>query len=117
MNHSGIGRAICVALADAGCDVTLAARRKEELVASQAEVQAAGGDTCKSLCVVTDVTQRASVLALVAAAEEAFGTTDIIVNCAGVMYFTLMKVGGVRQQFKKITSLIFAKLKTIFAWF
>lgn len=38
-----------------------------------------------------DVTQRKSVLDLVAEAEEKLGDVDILINCAGVMYFTEMK--------------------------
>jgi NADP-dependent 3-hydroxy acid dehydrogenase YdfG len=67
------------------CDVVLAARRPADLQASQAEVTAAQQPSAKSLCVVTDVTKRADVLALHAEAEAKVGLVDIWVNCAGVM--------------------------------
>ena len=38
-----------------------------------------------------DVTQRQSLLDLVTEAEEKLGDVDVIINCAGVMYFTEMK--------------------------
>ena len=40
---------------------------------------------------VTDVTDREQVKELVALTEDELGPVDILVNCAGVMYFTLMK--------------------------
>lgn len=40
-----------------------------------------------------DVTQRESVCDLVKEAEEQLGDVDVIINCAGVMYFTEMKNG------------------------
>ena len=44
-----------------------------------------------------DVTQRESVCNLVKEAEEKLGDVDVIINCAGVMYFTEMKNGLVDQ--------------------
>lgn len=44
-----------------------------------------------------DVTQRESVCDLVKEAEEQLGDVDVIINCAGVMYFTEMKNGLVDQ--------------------
>ncbi len=45
----------------------------------------------KSLVVETDVTDRGRVRALVERAEEELGPVEMLVNCAGVMYYTLMK--------------------------
>jgi NAD(P)-dependent dehydrogenase (short-subunit alcohol dehydrogenase family) len=74
---SGIGLAAAVALAEAGADVTLAARNADKLAAVVAEMTAAG--------------MRASALALdvadVAATEAAVagnGPFDILVNSAGL---------------------------------
>ena len=39
----------------------------------------------------TDVADRDQVKALVARTEEELGPVDVLVNCAGVMYYTLMK--------------------------
>lgn len=89
---SGIGRAIVLALVQAGCHVTMGARRVGELEKTQREVAAAcPGSACKTLAVRTDVTRREDVTRLVQAAEASLGPVDILVNCAGVMYFTLMK--------------------------
>ena len=43
------------------------------------------------MVVPTDVTDREQVRSLVARAEEELGPVEILVNCAGVMYYTLMK--------------------------
>jgi NADP-dependent 3-hydroxy acid dehydrogenase YdfG len=45
----------------------------------------------KSLVAVTDVTNREQVKSLVSRAERDLGPVEILVNCAGVMYYTLMK--------------------------
>lgn len=84
---SGIGAAVARALAREGAHVALAARRKPELL----EVQESLGEGSRSLISVTDVTDRAQVKDLVALAEDELGPVEILVNCAGVMYFTLMK--------------------------
>ena len=89
---SGIGRAIVLALVQAGCHVAMGARRLNELEKTQKAVgEACPGSAVKTLCVKTDVTKREEVSKLVEAAERGLGPVDIIVNCAGVMYFTLMK--------------------------
>jgi NADP-dependent 3-hydroxy acid dehydrogenase YdfG len=86
----GIGEAIAVALAKAGASVVLGARRLEELQRVKDAIEA---DIAGSAVLIqkTDVTRRADVKALVAAAEAAYGPVDIMVNNAGVMYFTQMK--------------------------
>ena len=82
---SGIGAAVARTLAGEGARVALAARREEALE----EVRESLGES-ESLAVPTDVTDREGVRALVRRTEEAFGPVEILVNCAGVMYFTLM---------------------------
>ena len=69
----------------------MAARSVANLNETWTAVRAASEPSAKSLCVITDVTVRAQVVALMTAAKGAFGKVDILVNCAGVMYFTLMK--------------------------
>ncbi len=86
---SGIGAAVARALAREGAHVAIAARRKPELLAVQESLEV-GGRT-RSLVVTTDVTDREQVRRLVALAEDELGPVDILVNCAGVMYYTLMK--------------------------
>lgn len=75
---SGVGRAVAVALAEAGYAVALAGRRLEALE----ETVAAMGDA-PSLAVPTDVTDPESVRALFAATVEKFGRLDLLFNNAG----------------------------------
>ncbi len=82
---SGIGAAVARALASEGVRLALAARREEVL--EEVRESLSGAD---SLIFPTDVTDRDGVRALVRRAEEEFGPVEILVNCAGVMYFTLM---------------------------
>ncbi len=84
---SGIGAAVARALAREGSHVALAARRRDALI----EVQAMLEDGARSLVFPADVTDRAQVASLVSRAEEELGSVDVLVNCAGVMYYTLMK--------------------------
>ena len=78
----GLGRAIAAALSEAGAHVVVASRTLPELEAFVAEVEAAGR---QALAVATDVTDAASVEALVAAAIERFGRIDIVVNNSGIV--------------------------------
>jgi NADP-dependent 3-hydroxy acid dehydrogenase YdfG len=87
---SGIGAAVARALAREGAHVALAARRQDALLKVQARHDGRGGEV-KSLVVATDVTDREQVKSLVARTEEELGPVDILVNCAGVMYYTLMR--------------------------
>jgi len=82
---SGIGAAVARALSREGAPVVLAARRQEALEEVRASL-----DGAESLSIPTDVTDREAVRALVARAEEEFGRVEVLVNCAGVMYYTLM---------------------------
>ena len=87
---SGIGRAIAKAFHDAGANVAVGARRLDRLEALCLELDPTNKGS--SLAVKTDVTNAASVQNLVTQAETKFGRgCDIMVNVAGVMYFTLMK--------------------------
>jgi len=86
---SGIGATVARALAREGAHVALAARRRDALLEVQAGLDDRGGEV-KSLVVPTDVTDRRQVKSLVARAEEELGPVDILVNCAGVMYYTLV---------------------------
>jgi NADP-dependent 3-hydroxy acid dehydrogenase YdfG len=84
---SGIGAAVASALVKQGCHVALGARRLEALEAVQRNFGAAEG---KSIIRATDVTDKKQVEELVRAATEELGPVDILVSCAGVMYFTMM---------------------------
>ena len=77
---SGIGRALTVGLAHAGADVVATARRAELIDQTAAEIEQLGRRTLR---VASDVTDSASLRALLAATVDAFGKVDIMVNCAG----------------------------------
>jgi 2-dehydro-3-deoxy-D-gluconate 5-dehydrogenase len=79
----GIGRAIALALAQAGAHVVLAKHpegRHDEIKAVEAEIRALGRD---ALIVLTDVADVAQVRALMDRTVERFGRIDILVNNAG----------------------------------
>ena len=77
---TGIGRALSEGLAEAGADVVPASRRAEEVEAVAAAVEARGRRSLRATC---DVTRRESLEALLATSLKAFGSVDILVNCAG----------------------------------
>ena len=83
----GIGRGIALALAEAGATVVCASRDLAKLEAVVAEIAAAGG---KANAHVVDVSSRESIEALVAAAVEAHGRIDVLVNNAGITRDTLL---------------------------
>ncbi|MEQ1769878.1 MAG: SDR family oxidoreductase [Devosia sp.] len=77
---TGIGRDIALALARAGATVTICGRRRGRLDEAVAFATASGLDLS---AVVADVTDAASVAALMEAASKPAGTIDILVNNAG----------------------------------
>jgi len=78
---SGLGVAFAQALAQAGADVVLGARRVERLSETGALIEAEGR---KFAALQTDVTKPDECTALIALAIERFGRVDILVNNAGV---------------------------------
>lgn len=91
---SGIGAAVAVALAREGCHVALAARRIDALESIKRRMVVREG---KVIVRQTDVTDRKQVEALINAAHGELGPVDIIVSCAGVMYFTMMANAQVEE--------------------
>jgi len=79
---SGIGLALSLGLAEAGADVIASARRQQQVDATAKEIEARGRKTIR---MASDVGDRASLEKLNAAALEAFGKVDILVNCAGMI--------------------------------
>lgn len=79
----GIGRAVCSGLAEVGVLVVVADVNEEgsHLVAKELKDKCGGNH----IPVKTDVTDKASVDDMVAAALDAFGKIDIIVNNAGIL--------------------------------
>ncbi|HWW47716.1 MAG TPA: SDR family oxidoreductase [Xanthobacteraceae bacterium] len=82
----GIGRSFAIALAEAGAKVCVSDMSlPEETVA---EIVARGGT---AVAAIADVSRQASLDAMVAEAERAFGSVDILVNNAGVFGTLSMK--------------------------
>lgn len=82
--YRGLGLAFSRALAQAGADVVIGARDGKASHEAATALADASGRTCVG--VELDVTDRTSVEACVAAAVEATGRLDVVVNNAGICY-------------------------------
>src|SRR3982751_650209 len=87
----GIGRAVALGLARAGCAVVIAAKSTESsdklpgsIYTVAQEVEALGAE---ALPVQVDVRDEAQIEALAARARERFGRIDILVNNAGALWW------------------------------
>jgi NAD(P)-dependent dehydrogenase (short-subunit alcohol dehydrogenase family) len=78
---SGLGVAFAKALAEAGADVALGARRVDRLEETRAMVEKLGR---RAIAVGTDVSRPEDCQALVTATKEQLGRVDILVNNAGI---------------------------------
>jgi len=78
---SGIGAATAIALAEAGAQVAIAARRIERLNEVAQKIAAVGP---KALPIVTDVSDETQVNNLVQKVNATWGRIDILVNNAGI---------------------------------
>jgi NAD(P)-dependent dehydrogenase (short-subunit alcohol dehydrogenase family) len=78
---SGLGVAFARALAEAGADVALGARREERLDDVRAGIEALGR---RAIAIRTDVARPEDCRALADAAVERLGRVDVLVNNAGV---------------------------------
>ena len=79
---NSIGRAYAMGLAGAGASVIVADLNEAGAIAVAEEINEAGG---KALGVAVNVADEASTLAMAAAANDAFGGVDILVNNAALM--------------------------------
>lgn len=79
----GLGRAMAVALAQAGADCVLVARRREDLAETVAAVTAAGR---RAFAVAGDVTDPAIAPLAVQTALRELGRLDIVINNAGLYH-------------------------------
>ncbi len=77
----GLGKAIALALAEAGARLALVARDGAALAETARAAQALGAEAGTFLC---DIAQEASVRALEADVAARFGRADILVNNAGI---------------------------------
>ncbi|WP_415974981.1 SDR family NAD(P)-dependent oxidoreductase [Rhodococcus sp. 077-4] len=78
---SGLGVAFAKAVAEAGADVVLAARRVDKLAQTAKLIDSVGG---RSITVATDVVDPDQCTAMVDAAVAEFGKVDVLINNAGV---------------------------------
>lgn len=84
----GIGRACCVALAEAGASVAINYSRSAEAAEeARAEIEAAGG---RAIVYQADVSSFKEAAAMFEKVKADFGTLDILVNNAGVIHDTLL---------------------------
>ena len=80
----GIGAAICLGYAEAGAHVVPTSRTLAEVEEVAEQVRTRGR---RSVAVSTDVTDRASVEALIQRVLDEFGRIDVLVNNAGISPF------------------------------
>jgi NAD(P)-dependent dehydrogenase (short-subunit alcohol dehydrogenase family) len=78
----GLGKAIALALAEAGAGVVIASRTQHEIEAAAREIAAATGR--KVVPVTADVRSDADVERMVKHALDSLGRVDILVNSAGI---------------------------------
>lgn len=84
---TGIGREIAREALEAGHQVVVTARKVEAV----GDLVADFGD--RAIAVALDVTDKTQILAAVAAATEAFGGIDVLVNNAGYGYLSAVEEG------------------------
>ncbi|MFQ5610556.1 MAG: SDR family NAD(P)-dependent oxidoreductase [Anaerolineae bacterium] len=77
----GIGRSLALGLAEAGADVVIASRTRQDVERVVEEVKTRGR---RGLGVPTDVSQSSDVSALAGATLQAFGRIDVLINNAGI---------------------------------
>ncbi|MCH8140442.1 MAG: SDR family oxidoreductase, partial [Proteobacteria bacterium] len=77
--NGGIGRGLALAFAQAGADVCIAARNKDKLANTAAEIEALGANCLSVECDVNELEDLKRTLELT---KERFGTCHILVNNA-----------------------------------
>jgi len=107
---SGLGTQFAKALSDNGAAVALVARRADRLAALKAEIESKGG---KAVAIEADVTDRAAMLRAYDAAEQAFGTVNILVNNAGIAQSPSRAVEVSAEEWRKVLSV---DLDAVFYW-
>ena len=80
--NSGIGKAVAIALGQAGADVVVNYVRDEDAATQVAKTIAGSGP--RALAIQADVSREDQVLAMFGQMMEEFGTIDILVNNAGL---------------------------------
>jgi 3-oxoacyl-[acyl-carrier protein] reductase len=111
---SGLGVGFAQAVAQAGADLVLAARREDRLADTRKLVEAEGR---RAVTVRADISDPDDGNAVVAAAINEFGRVDILVNNAGIYEFSPLE-GVTEEHFHKhfdlnVLGLIFASQEAI----
>jgi len=100
-SSGGIGRALAEGLAKAGAHVVVNGRDAARAESAASAIRAAGGQATAMAC---DVTDTASVRALVARIESGVGPIDILVNNAGMTIRALIE-DFAEEDWRKVMSL------------
>ena len=79
----GIGRAICLAIAELGATVVPVARTLEEIESTQALILEREG---QALAIQADITDESAVEAMATRVVREFGRVDVLINNAGSCY-------------------------------
>lgn len=79
---TGLGKEMALALASAGADIVVTARRRELIEETASEVRKLGR---RGLAISADITKSEQVNQMVATALAEFGQVDILINNAGVV--------------------------------
>ncbi len=77
---TGLGKAMALAMAEAGADIVVAGRRPGPIQDTATQVKALGR---RGLAIPTDVTDSSQVNALVARTVQELGKVDVLINNAG----------------------------------
>lgn len=104
---TGIGREIARAALEAGHRVVVTARRAEAV----ADLVGTFGD--RAVAVALDVTDKDQIAAAVAAADDAFGGVDVLVNNAGYGYMSAVEEGDDAEVRKLFDTNYFGVVDTI----
>lgn len=96
----GIGKTAALMMAKEGAEMVVCATTTTDVEKVAEEIRAAGG---KAVALACNVTDKASVDAAMAAAIEAFGKIDVVINNAGITAdATMMKM--TEEQFDKVVN-------------
>ena len=106
---SGIGEATAVALAQAGADVALSARRADRLHQLVKRIELGGG---RALALPGDLTVESDAVRAVNDTFDKLGRLDILINSAGVMSAGNLEKGSVEEYRRVFDINLFATLYT-----
>jgi short-subunit dehydrogenase len=111
---SGIGEELAWQLAQAGAQLTLAARRKDRLEGLAQKI-AALGDPARAVTVECDVTRDGDLERAVAEAVRAHGKLDVAIANAGFGVIAPLKKLTLEDYRRQLETNVFGVLRTIYA--